>query len=108
MKDETKAKVDRANQLFGEMIEAKKAHSAFFTRYQEAAKAMGEANKTFFEADPVTPEHVAAWKAQMAIGIELQRDPPSTPDYKEWMHARDEAIDALAEEAQLFLRPDAA
>ena len=109
MKDETKAKIDRANQLFGEMVEARKTHSAFHEKFRAAQVAMGEVNKMLFEAEEVTPEIVAAWKAQMAIGIDFQKnDPPKVPDYKEWMHARDEAVEALAEEAELFLRPDGA
>jgi hypothetical protein len=98
--------MEKANKLHAELLEKKKIHGIWWENFHAAAKRMHEASKALYFGE-ATEEAVANWKAEMARGLELQKqEPPVEPDQTEWMFARQDAMEEICREAGLRMRLD--
>lgn len=103
MTDETKALIDKANQLHAQLMEKKKIQSAYWDRYHAAGNNLASANQQL-NAGMMDLER---WKEIYAEWIKNgEVDVPRDTDATEWLIAKQEAMEAIAQDLGLRLRLD--
>jgi len=103
LEDETKALINRSNQLHAALMEQKKIQAAFWDRFHGASKKLHEVSDAF-AASLISKEEWAAFYVEWQKIRE--EDPPKPPDATDWTIAKEEAMMAVAQDAGLRLRID--
>jgi hypothetical protein len=103
MNDETQALIEKSNQLHAVLTEQKKAQSAYWDRYHGAAKKMHEANAALSRGEINVEQWNFFYLECEAVG---KLESPRSPDTSAWIVAREDAMEAVAQEAGLRIRLD--
>jgi hypothetical protein len=103
MTDETQALIDKTNQLHAALMEQKKIQSAFWDRYHEAAKKLEVASEALDQGEIDLGQWGLVYKQWKKLRAE---DPPKSPDTSAWIMAREDAMEAIAQDAGLRIRVD--